>query len=471
MFFKEFNQKVFLKLLIISFSFYFPVIFAGAFYADDINRINVNWSGFGWDPMGRPLATIIAEIYSNSQKLIVDAAPLTWVLSIILIGFSSYLIYYKLKDNYKDFALPLSVVFIVNPFFIGNLLYRFDSLGMFLALTFSVLAFSLKEEKFNYIIKIILLTFALNFYQPFSNLYISLLSVFILLMAYKKEKFSFIISYLIKSIVIFILANVFYMIEMKILSFPSRGGILPLDISSIEVIINNITNGFKPFLSFWSYFENFFYPVVIISVILSFIFIRNVKLYLYLCLSIIVFLISILGGMAILKEQIYDPRVLPYFSVVLMLLTCIFIMSRVEFKWLISIPIFACFIFSYRIGNIQKLQHEYERPIAFNLSLDVASLGEVSEFYSIGQIPNSHFIRNLMNNTPFNGFLRRADWITTGIVNEYVPRGLIAFQWSSAAKETKQNFYSMKEEMTLSIDRKPYYQIYKKGNKGWILWL
>lgn len=466
------NKRSIFILIGLCFIFYYPIIYGSGLYADDVSRINVSNAGFVWHRLGRPLAKSIAQFYSADMRLIIDASPLSWLLSISLIASSTILIYSKLNSKYKTYALPLALVFIINPFFIENLLYRFDNLGMFLGLFLVVLSFSIQNHsKWNITIKIITLVLSMNFYQTFSNIFLSLVAVEAALMAYNNDKTKNIIKYLIVSFLIFILANIFYYLELKILGTPRRGELIPLSISSISIIFNNYYRAFQHFINFWSYFKYFIYPIIPFIVFSFFIISRSWKKTFITLLSLIVILFSTIGLMALLKNPPFFPRSLHFFSPLLMLATALIIAGRTYFKWVMLLPLFACLIFSYRVGNMQKLQREFETPIAYNLTLDMAENKHIKKYYSIGSLPYSNYIKNIIKNTPYNGFMKRGGWITVGVINEYAPKNLLAFEWSSQARKTRQRFNEESSSMTLIVDRAPFYKIYKNDNhEGWVVW-
>lgn len=469
--YNEFSLRIWVLLSSCSFAFFYPIIYGAGFYADDFYRINVVEKGFLWNSLRRYFATYIAQFYSQDTHFIIDAAPLTWVLSIFLIGLSGVLIFCKLNRNYQKFALILSVVFIINPFFVQNLLYRFDSLGMFLGLFFAVLAFSLNSTKKHFIIRVLLLVISLNFYQTFSNIFISLVAIELLLMAYVSTGTEVLKKYLLEMIGVFMLANAIYYIELVCIGVPSRGELLPFSIGSIPTIVNNYINALMPFFTFWSFFKvsgYLFAFFTVLSLLTSKISLKMVGVILLSCL---ILFISTAGLMALLQDSFVAPRTLHYFSPIMMLCSIILLTGNKKFKWFILLPIFVCFIFNYRVGNMQKIQSEFEKPIAYATSLDLFKNRNIKKYYSIGSIPFSHFIKKIRLNTPFNGFMSRNSWKTVGVLNEYTPLNLIKFEWSSQAKKRSIQFKEEKSAMNLLIDRSPYYKIYEKDDEGWILWL
>lgn len=72
------NKKVLMILLIVSLAFYYPVIYAGSLYADDVFR--VFQGSYGWSGLGRFFANYIARLYSDMNGDILDISPLTWFL-------------------------------------------------------------------------------------------------------------------------------------------------------------------------------------------------------------------------------------------------------------------------------------------------------------------------------------------------------------------------------------------------------
>ncbi|GAA04864.1 glucosyltransferase domain-containing protein [Photobacterium leiognathi] len=463
------NLKTVILLLITSFFFYYSVIYGSGFYADDVGRIDGGW--FGWDDLGRYFATGIAQVYSLNSRVIVDVAPLSWIISISLIGISANLIYCKLDEEYKEYSFTLSLLFIINPFFIENLLYRFDNLGMILALFFSVLSFSLKDNKYSFLFKVIFLVIGLNFYQTFSNIFISLLAIQVLLMGYKEKKYKEIINVIIYSSAVFILSNIFYMLELKLIGFNNgRGNLIPLDINMFSAIYSNIVQGFKPFLEFWLPYKNII-AILIPFVALSIIIKLSIKRFFSLIFFALIMISSILGGMVLLERVFISPRGLHYFSAIFMALGVIFIGTHKNLKLLLLIPVFICFVFSYRVGNMQKIQASFEKPILQELAVDLSSNKEIKTYFNIGSIPYSNHIKNIRNRTPFNGFMSRNGWKATGAINEYAPHGLVKFEWSSQARKSREIYNNEKETLNLSIDKSPFYKIYTKGGNGWIVWL
>lgn len=467
---KEYDLKTFLIIFFVALLFYYPVIYGSGFYADDVFRVNVSRKGFGWHYLGRHLATTIAQLYSNSRNLIVDASPLGWLASVALMAASAKLIYLKLNLSLQRYALPLALVFLINPFFIQNFLYRYDNLGMMLGLFFSVLAFALQDSRRNYPIKILLLLISLNFYQTFSNLYIALMAVLIILKAYEEQNPREIFRYFIYAFSALIICYVVYQIELYLTRVPSRAEFFPIELSSLYLILQNYFKALRQFSYFWSFYPRYLYIFIPIVIYALFSARLRVSQLLFLAFGLLLIFFSSLGFTALLKVPELNPRVLHYFSPLLMVVTIVLLKRNDKLKWVMLIPAVLCLLFSYRVGNMQKIQTAFEKPIAYNAAIDMAAQSDVKSYRSIGHIPYSNFIKNIKKETPFNGFMSRSSWITTGILNEYVPNGLLIFEWHRDYIKSRAQFYDQQASMDLLVDRAPFYKIYKHGDEGWIIW-
>ena len=467
-------------LVLFSFLFYFPVIYSQSFYTDDLYRIL--GGEYGWILLGRFLAYGISLVYSTNLAITVDAAPLTWVLSILIYGLSACCVFMKISSVKKEFALPLSIVFIANPFFIENLIYRFDSLGMALALFFSTLSFSMRWNLTSCFLKVVFLIVCLNFYQPFVNLFLGLVGIELALLFSLQHQSYKIFSIVYRSLIVFVIANILYFIQFKsiiyLLSYlksftPTvRDSFLPFDSLLILKILQNFAGAFDIFFEFWSDYA--FYILVITPFLLLSItkILKKKDFYtvLGLIFAVMFIFVSGIGPMAILEKQFLSPRALSYFPSVLMFFSLVLMINKKKYAWIMALPIFACLIFSYRVGNIHKLQREYETPIMMNLTKDLARLKKVETIDSVGAVRLAPFARNIIETTPFGGFLKRDAWITVGYIRMFGETRL-AFHWMSAHQRMEKEFWSIYPSIQPpALETDPFYKIYTQGSRAWIVW-
>jgi len=465
------NKNKLIILILITSLFYFPILYSGAHFQDDVVRATVYADGFFWNQHGRFLATAIAKLYSANLNLIVDCFPLSWFLVVFIYALSAYLIYLKISkfDDQNSFAV--ASIFIINPFFTSNFLYRFDSLGMVLAVFFSVLAFSLNLNKKNILISILLLIISLNFYQSAINLFFSLVCVQLLLMILKENKQTDIFKILLFSILIYSIASLCYFVEIKLLnSATSRSITIPLSSDGLITLFKNFLDSTKPFVEFWKFYSWFIYPLFPFLLYSIFIILKKgINLFSFIALLFLLFF-SFSGGLAILKEGASIPRVLNYFPIILMILFIVLCSGCSNCKNIIIIPILACFIFNYRVGNMLRIQDEFESPIFSELAIDIYKLKNIDKFYSVGGVPISNYVRNLQKTTPFKGYLARYGWRTVGLLHEYVPRNKVFLEWMP--KNTDKKFFQSRKNKTsiLVLEKKPFYCIYLYEGYGYIDW-
>ncbi|TKU24153.1 hypothetical protein FDX06_01530 [Citrobacter sp. wls618] len=463
------SRIAFMAIQIMSFVFYFPIIYGARYYTDDLARANLGY--YGWESLGRYFASGVAYLYSLCNDAIIDPMPFGYFINIFIIGCSAYLIFLKSDKLNSSVSLPVSLLFIVNPFLVQNLLYRFDSLGMVLAMFFVVSAFSIKNDIRFAAFKVLLLLVSLNFYQTFSNLYIGLVAVQLLLSVSVFTKKTDSLKFAFANAVIFVIANAIYFIELKTLGVSSRGEILQFNSSIFYFAANNIITSFSPYIYFWSFSKPFIIiiiPFIFISIITLLLKREFNKLFNILFAGLLIVFSSI-GFMAILKEQFVDPRGLSYFPVTLIASFIVMSIGCKRFKWFIFAPVFACFIFVSRVGNMHLIQNDFEKPIAYDVTKDIYKLSKdgVIKFYSRGSIPLSNFLVNSISSTPFNGFIHLGGWVATGKLQEYDNKNII-FEWSEEI--SKNEFNANSDGMKLSVDNNPFYKIYTNGNTGWIIW-
>lgn len=465
-----FNKRFYIFWLV-SFIFYFPILFGSPYHADDVSRAISGM--YGWGGLGRYLADYVAVAYSLGNSKIIDPMPFGFILNTFFIGLSSYLVYTKLSRDYSDDSMVVPLLFLINPFFVENLLYRFDSTGMVLALFFAVLSFSIRSGGYSLFFKILLLVVSLNIYQTFSNVYIGLIALELIYLCQKKAGGRVFLKFAAHNALIFIAANFIYAIEFIYLGMNGRGDMISLDVNAPVVFINNIAGGMLPFYNFWSY-SSAYILITLPFLAASLIWIIFKKEYLLLVavlLSVALVALSSLGGAALLKAQFVQPRGLAYFPIVLMIATKIIMFLRCRFYLVVCVPVLACFIFVSRVGNIHAIQEDFEKPILAMATTDLYNLNRqgVDSFYSIGSLPLSRYVKNIISATPFNGLINRGGWNTTGRLHEYGNQ-YVKLEWSEQASKSKAYFIEKRDGMNLSIDRRPFYRIYTENNSGWILW-
>jgi hypothetical protein len=246
-------------------------------------------------------------------------------------------------------------------------------------------------------------------------------------------------------------------------------------------LFKNYIHAFVPFFSFWKINFIFILPAIILMIASLFknaLFDKDKKLLSGYALGFIITFISSLGFMAFLTYQIdfFQVRIYMYFPIIIMFIyiVCNGCFSRLAKIVLIPI-IFVCLIFSARVGNIQQLQSEFEKPIFYGLTEDIYTINKnynLDKIYSLGQVPYSAFVANALSSTPFYGYMTRYEGDTKTRLLEYGNQKVqLKFRDSPTSLRATFEKQKQKKKTLLILDR-PYYSIYinTQLHEGWVIW-
>ena len=170
------NKNNFYKLFLLIIVFSFPIIINNNFYIDDNVRLITGSPDWSW--VGRPFADYLYYFLSGN-KLIDDFFPISLILGIL---FFCLIVSNIIKEDKSWLGILPYSFFIVNPFFLQNLNYRFDSLPMLIAVSMGIYAFFYESNKKykEWIFPICSLVLCLGFYQPCVNIFLMLIACNIL---------------------------------------------------------------------------------------------------------------------------------------------------------------------------------------------------------------------------------------------------------------------------------------------------
>ena len=134
-------QQLFTTLIAL-FIFYFPIVQAGYFAVDDYGRALLGYNDL--TAAGRPLAAVLLWVLNLGAPL-TDLAPAPQYLAVAVMGLASTVLARKFSISSSFDVFVLAVVFGANPYYIGNILFRFDSLAMSLGVLCAVVAIPASE--------------------------------------------------------------------------------------------------------------------------------------------------------------------------------------------------------------------------------------------------------------------------------------------------------------------------------------
>jgi len=396
-----------LFLISISLLYVFPILLANVYYVDDMRR---STTGVGWDYDGRIFATFLMKKLTGGGG-ISDFFPYSIIFSAILIALAGHIISCILgleKNNkYKLSALIL----LINPFFLENLSYRWDSIPMAISVCSVIVPFLFLSRKYLFVlISIIGICISMLTYQTSIVIYPILVLLVIIKLCFSDKKDKQIFNLIIISFTSFCLALVFYKIIG--LLFPIRTGgreeMILFNDNFLLLLENNIGKTFLFVKSAFSrYYSLLFLIILVISVIAysKYLFsdrsILKKILIPFLFLFVVFFIVF---PLLFLYTPVFMPRMMVGFSFVIyfILLLTNYLNSRlvtfISFLFLlVSLPL----VSSYASGL--KSQNNLEIFVAQNIARTVDVNNKTLAFY--GQLEYSEEIHVALRKFPILNYL------------------------------------------------------------------
>ncbi|SUX65429.1 Uncharacterised protein [Citrobacter braakii] len=185
--FSRYDKKALFIYSGLALLFIYPLIQAGIYYRDDLDRSITGY--YGWRGLGRPFADILTRFFSASGHYNLDLFPYTMLASCIFLGASALALSKHLIKSDIPNANMVAALLIFNPFILQNIAYRYDSLGMSIAFFLAVVAYTYKNKNLTIEVatKLIAGVLSLTLYQPCVNIFIGLLAIDVIIIATKKD--------------------------------------------------------------------------------------------------------------------------------------------------------------------------------------------------------------------------------------------------------------------------------------------
>ena len=388
------QKKELLYFFTIAFIFVYPIIHSNIYYWDDLARVTDGQTF--WEGVGRPLATYVFRVLAISlDGKILDIAPLTQIASIFLLALTAFTYNEYVKREFQYSMLFVATVLIINPFFLSNLSYRFDSFGMTLGLFFTTLAFCQKtKNRICFFKSIVLLVAALSLYQPTINFFIGLLSLEILLLE-GRTTLSEITKRISVRISQYLISATFYYLTINeyFNRHHGRDTMISFDSKFLDQIFINA----KIFLR-----TIYFLNIYSVKLFFSFLFIwaiafwaldffkkdKKVQRITCLFLSLLCYIVSFFGLMVLLKHPLAIPRTVPsyyLYAAVPIILSFKARNGRCSCMW--TIPIIVGLAISYQYGVAIKNQFDYDMITVNLIQADLLRTGTHDDYpiYILGQ--------------------------------------------------------------------------------------
>ncbi|KAF1369410.1 glucosyltransferase domain-containing protein [Yokenella regensburgei] len=408
--FSKSDKKTLLIYFGMALLFIYPLIQAGVFYRDDLDRSITGQ--YGWRGLGRPVADILMKILSASGHYNLDLFPYTMIASCLFLAATSLLLNrHLIKLNITN-AKIVSALLIFNPFILQNIAYRYDCLGMSVAFFLATMAYTYHNSNAFKAISVKLITgvLSLALYQPCANIFIGLIAIDLIVIAIKKHvSFRESIALIARKAVLFIS---FYLVYILLFSPKnnSRSELISLNTEGLAHLSGTL-NSLKELTL--SYFYNpvyiyFIIPIVIICIFMGIHYYKQKESPLFFIfygfISLFIFTISLMGPTLFLKDAPVFPRTLVSFSVILIIIAIPVMHFAPRLKYAALIPVITVFAFSAQLSNTMKSQQEYEDFVFNMIAKDIASHKNITSIRTVGGLNLNERAKLLIENKPSIGY-------------------------------------------------------------------
>ncbi|HEF0010613.1 MULTISPECIES: glucosyltransferase domain-containing protein [Citrobacter] len=407
--FSRYDKKALFIYSGLALLFIYPLIQAGIYYRDDLDRSITGY--YGWRGLGRPFADILTRFFSASGHYNLDLFPYTMLASCIFLGASALALSKHLIKSDIPNANMVAALLIFNPFILQNIAYRYDSLGMSIAFFLAVVAYTYKNKNLTIEVatKLIAGVLSLTLYQPCANIFIGLLAIDVIIIATKKDvKVKESIIFLFKKTILFVSFFLIYMLFFSPKN-NSRAELIHLDQEGLEHLAKTLI-ALKEMVLSYLYHPVYIYfaiPILISCVFMLIAYRTNIKqiasFILYGAVSFLIFIISLMGPTLLLQDAPVLPRTLVSFSVILVIIAIPIMRFAPRFKYAALIPVIASLAFSAQLSNAMKSQQEYENFVFSMIAQDIATHKDIVSIGTVGQLNKNERARLLIDNKPLIG--------------------------------------------------------------------
>jgi hypothetical protein len=165
------ERRTFLILFALYGIIVFPILRADEYYNDDIKR--ALFGRASWDSNGRPLTTFLMRALQAYDHAMVDISPLTQIGAVAVLAWAGALIAKRFAIRSPWMAALATLPLGAQPFYLGNLSYKFDALSMSLAILLALVPVVLDQHTARrWWLGVLALFASLDFYQPAIDVYL-----------------------------------------------------------------------------------------------------------------------------------------------------------------------------------------------------------------------------------------------------------------------------------------------------------
>lgn len=378
---KLLRDKKALKLtLILSVLYVLPLLIANVYYSDDHSRILY---GHGWNHDARFVNNWITKITSFSNYTF-SLYPYSLILSALILGFTGYILCEMLcveKDKKIKWA---SLLFLISPFYLANLPYRYDVLFMSLSIFLMIIPFVFFENK-KYFVAISSICFflALGLFQPSISIFFSVAIIYLYSYFEKNEIKNFLLNALF-ILVSFVIGYATYYLVKTLLNFGVNDDRMQLVFSEPNVkdlLIEKLLIFYD--ICLLLYETGYYYIILIALISLPIVSAINLfpqkKSFLYIAkiligriALILTSILLILGPNLFIKAEYLPLRALPGFGV--FMFTLVYFSRYFQgiylkiFRISLVLNTIFCFNLMAQTSNALQFQKEYQEMFVYDLN-------------------------------------------------------------------------------------------------------
>ncbi|HAS0821294.1 TPA: hypothetical protein I3317_001051 [Enterobacter cloacae subsp. cloacae] len=368
--------------------FVIPFAIHNVYFVDDWLRADLGTTS--WEGNGRPLSSIIMSILSLSplkyfgDGVLFDTFPFNLFASSAIMVLSGYIICNVILIKNSAIRVMIMIAPVVNPYWIGNIAFRFDSLVMSMAFLFAVLTvfFIVSGGVFNLFLSLISATAMLCLYQAAINVIVSF-ALIVEIAKLRSNGYSILReSAILKSLAIigisYVLYKLFIYKHLDISDYTKTSGeLIGIDARSFGLIMENIQSLSKAiFVLPGNMIAFLILMIIIVSICLSLKIHADtvVKRIVFFATPFAIFALSF-GFLSLLKNPAISSRV--FISFCFVIIYFMFCSDRNGDKlYLLAVPFFIASIsLSFIASNTMSDVQRYDRFIAERI---------VNKLYDVG---------------------------------------------------------------------------------------
>lgn len=377
-----------------------PIIMADRLYVDDMGRTTTGY--YGWKGNGRPFAEMIMKFLSFGG-LNLDISPLPLLLALALYSVTS-VAYVRSVIPKKGILITViaSLGFIVNPFYLENLSYKYDSFPMMISVCVLLLAYiNISNIYARATIATIAVIASLSSYQASIGLFVSLAVIESVSYINKGIDLKFVFLRIVERGLCFGIGYLLYDKVIKPATVLESNGYtwqhsqtILLNKEGFDIFARNVHIYLEKIMKYATSIPSItialvaFFIVASLGSILFGIFNKQKNKTIAIICSImviaspiIVFVLTFIH-MCLLVYPIASPRVFVSFSAFIFLMMAILFMhDRFNRASLVPAILFIAFsyVYSFSYGNALKFQDEYENYVAVNIANDLSTIDPLGQ--------------------------------------------------------------------------------------------